>query len=314
MAGFQAAPQGANIMVNVFGGDRLPMPEGTRILITIRDGNQKVVHRDFHDKPSTFVTGLPIFNNFGDNYTVLASADGFLDAGFFPVKVAANVLQSVDLMLLPKSSTYNFRRSTWKALQKERPALRALLTKGAANAADAEQRYTDLIESSNQPKAACLLNITTALGVINMPHDTALSYVKQVIWDKTQQDRLLVWADAALLDQIRIAVQHGEFMPVPFLLHPGATGSVKQVQFGEANIQLTFHENDKTTIGGVSCIMLEPDIDYFKDLGAHALLEVIPNSISGSLTDPRTVYFLRWMAGRHAGVPDFDPLYTIEKA
>jgi hypothetical protein len=314
VAGFQAAPQGANIMVSVFGGDRQPMPDGARILITIRDGNQNVVHRDFHDKPNVFLTGLPVFNNFGDNYTVLASADGCLDAGFFPVRVAANVSQSVDLMLLPKSSTFNFRRCTWKALQKERPALRALLTKGAANANDAEQRYTQLIESGNQPKAACLLNLGTAMAAINMPHDTALSYVKQVIWDRIQQDRLFVWADAALLDQVNIAMQHGEFMPVPFLLHAGATRSVKQLQFGEANVQLTFHENDKTIVGGVNCILLEPDIDYFKDLGAHALLEVIPNSISGSLSDPRTVYFLRWMAGRHAGVPDFDPLYTVEKA
>jgi hypothetical protein len=24
------------------------------------------------------------------------------------------------------------------------------------------------------------------------------------------------------------------------------------------------------------------------------------------------VYVLRWIAGRHAGVPEFDPLYTIQ--
>ena len=84
-----------------------------------------------------------------------------------------------------------------------------------------------------------------------------------------------------------------------------------EIQFGEANVQLTFHENDRKTIDGVDCLVVEPDIDYFKDLAAHALLEVITNGLTGSLTDPRQVYVLRWIAGKHAGVPDFDPLYTI---
>jgi hypothetical protein len=62
---------------------------------------------------------------------------------------------------------------------------------------------------------------------------------------------------------------------------------------------------------GVACIKVEPDIDYFKDLGAHTLLEVIPNSITHGLTDPKRVYVLRWIAGKHAGVPEFIPPYTI---
>jgi hypothetical protein len=57
----------------------------------------------------------------------------------------------------------------------------------------------------------------------------------------------------------------------------------------------------------VDCIKVEPDIDYFQDLGAHTLLEVIPNSITHGLTDPKRVYVLRWIAGRHAGVPEFAP-------
>ena len=54
------------------------------------------------------------------------------------------------------------------------------------------------------------------------------------------------------------------------------------------------------------------DIDYYKDLLAHALLEVIPNGFTGGLTDPMAVYVLRWVAGQHAGIPQFDPLYTVE--
>jgi hypothetical protein len=56
---------------------------------------------------------------------------------------------------------------------------------------------------------------------------------------------------------------------------------------------------------------MEPDIDYYKDLAAHALLEVLVNGITQTLTNPRQVYVLRWIAGRHAGVPEFNPPYTI---
>jgi hypothetical protein len=56
---------------------------------------------------------------------------------------------------------------------------------------------------------------------------------------------------------------------------------------------------------------VEPDIDYFMDGGAHTLFEVIPNTITHGLTDPKKVYALRWIAGRHAGVPEFAPPYAI---
>jgi hypothetical protein len=112
---------------------------------------------------------------------------------------------------------------------------------------------------------------------------------------------------------VKIATSKGMFAPElnPGIFHGGATSSWKQIQFGEANVQLTFHENDHMVIDGLDCIMVEPDIDYYKDLGAHAIYEVIPNAITHSLTEPAQVYVLRWIAGRQAGVPDFAPMYTI---
>jgi hypothetical protein len=74
---------------------------------------------------------------------------------------------------------------------------------------------------------------------------------------------------------------------------------------------LTFHEKRVETIGGVRCIRVEPDIDYYKDLAAHALLEVVPSALSHGLTDLQVVYALPWIAGRHAGVPEFDQSYTL---
>jgi hypothetical protein len=76
-------------------------------------------------------------------------------------------------------------------------------------------------------------------------------------------------------------------------------------------VQLTFHEGEKTTINGVNCAMVEPDIDYYRDPAAHILLEVLPNALTHTLTDPAEVYVLRWIAGQTAGIPEFRPLYTI---
>jgi hypothetical protein len=155
--------------------------------------------------------------------------------------------------------------------------------------------------------------LTTAMSQIHLPVDTPMTYIKELLWDQMAQDRFFAWADPALVEQVKQAALKGTFAPEigSAIFHAGATSSFKQVQFGEANVQLTFHENDKKTIGGLECIKVEPDIDYYKDLAAHALLEVLANKATGSLTDPRQVYVLRWIAGRQAGIPAFNPPYTI---
>jgi hypothetical protein len=152
------------------------------------------------------------------------------------------------------------------------------------------------------------------MKAIQLPNNTPLDYFKEILWDESlAQDRFFGYADKSIVDQVRRAAMEHEFAPEPNpgLFHPDATSSFKQIQFGEANVQLTFHEKDTKKIDGVDCIKIEPDIDYFQDLGAHTLLEVIPNSITHGLTDPKKVYVLRWIAGRHAGVPEFAPPYTI---
>jgi hypothetical protein len=314
MASTAIAPSG-RAMVSIFDGTRQPLTDAKNILITVRDGNQKVVSSAFHDTPNTLFTDLPIFNNFGDNYTFIASADGYKDAGFFPVHISTGVLQPVNLMLLPKTNAFNFAGAQWNLLGAK---LQALFSQGAADGTAAATRYGNLSEKSGGSILACLLNITTSAAQINLPAGTVLDYFKGAIWDLSgdsamAQDRFFGWADPELIHQLDLAKQHGTFADAPFLLHPGATRSYKQIQFGEADVQLTFHENDRLMIGGLNCVKVEPDIDYFSDPGAHLLLEVAVNAFGG-LTDPRTVYVLRWIAGQRAGVPEFNPLYTIQKA
>jgi hypothetical protein len=155
------------------------------------------------------------------------------------------------------------------------------------------------------------------MSQISFPDGTTpLDYIKQLHWDGSlvpAQDRFFAWCDRRLIDAVKAAADAKQFAVElnPGLLHPGATSSWKQIEFGEANVQLTFHEADSYVIGGVECTTIEPDIDYNKDLGAHLLLEVIPNKVTGTLTEPAEVYVLRWIAAQAAGIAEFAPLFTI---
>jgi hypothetical protein len=302
--------QVSSLTIRVFDGTRQPIEDGTGILYRIFDGNQRQIFQS-ELKVSTQNFSLPFFDNFGDNYRVIVSADDRYQAGFTPVHLTPQVPTTLDLMLLPKKNQFDFTQAAWAAVRDKLPFLSVGL-----DAAAAQARYDNL--TSQRPKVlAALLNITTAMRQIFLPSGTPIDYLKQIIWDDSMaQDRFFAYCDVALIDQVRQAAKRNLFAPEfgSGFFHPGATASWKQVQFGEANVQLTFHEQSTQTIDSVNCMVVEPDIDYYKDLGAHGLLEVIPNRMTGGLTDPEFVYVLRWLAGRHAGVPEFNPPYTIVKS
>ena len=303
-----APPDKATMVVSLYDGTRQPIQVGD-FLIRVFDGFQNQLFDNDRPAPTT-VFSLPFHDNLQDNYRVLASADDFTGAGFSPVKLSPRAVAPVDLLLLPHGADFKFQ--TWADVKTTDPVIAAFLAVGGTDA-DAQAHYDDLRQ--NKPAAlASLLNLATAMKDIQLPSKTPLDYFCEILWDESlAQDRFFGYADSAIVDQVRRAAIEGEFAPEPNpgLFHPDATSSFKQIQFGEANVQLTFHEKDTTKIDGVECIKVEPDIDYFQDLGAHTLLEVIPNAITHGLTDPKQVYVLRWIAGRHAGVTEFAPPYTI---
>jgi hypothetical protein len=298
------------VTVNIFDGTRQLIKAGTSILITVIDGAQNQLYRDYVSGP-TLVLQLPIHNNFADNYSIIAFASGYEQAGFQPVTVGPHAPQTLDLMLLAKDGDFHFAHAQWPDLLAQRPKIAQIF---AASTADPATAYSQLMET-HADRLACLLNITTAMQQISLPTGTPIDYFKTFDLPALQPDRIFGYADAALVTQVKLAAQQGEFDTEPAIdlsLHGDATSSFKQIQFGEANVQLTFHEKNTKTIDGVECVYVEPDIDYYKDPGAHLLLEVIPNALTGTLSNPRVVYVLRWIAGQHAGIPNFDPLYTIE--
>ena len=300
----------SKLKIQIFDGSRQEMTSDFKALITIKDGNEKILVRDEYSSGTIF--DLPFYDNLGDNCTVIAYREGYEQCGFQPIHCSPNIQQHADLMLLSKESTFNFADAKWEGLRISHPTIYSLLRSGVDDTI-AQTRYSDLLENRSDV-LACLFNIMTAMAAIQLPQKTPLDYFQELIWDQTMaRDRFFAYADPTLYEQVKLAASHGEFVREPGFaaLHKGATDSYKQIQFGEANLQLTFHANNTKLIDDTTCIMMEPDIDYYKDPLAHGLLEVIPNETSGSLTDPRQVYVLRWIAGRHAGVPEFNPPYTI---
>lgn len=299
----------SKLQLRVFDGTRQLFSAPAQFLVTITDGNRTQQVRDYY-QANDITFDLPFFDNFGDNYTVVVWAKGYKQAGFTPVSLSDQYLKTLDIMLIPDKPGFSFVDARWDPAR----VLYPFLGSDVDNATGAA-RYDNLLDQT--PKSlACLLNISEAMSQIALSQGTPLDYIKQLRWDAPYapaQDRFYAWCDSRLIDQVKNAAAAGEFAVEnnPGLFHPGATSSWKQIQFGEANVQLTFHENDTMNIGGVDCVMVEPDIDYYQDLAAHALLEVIANALTHSLTDPTEVYVLRWIAGRTAGIPEFAPIYTI---
>jgi hypothetical protein len=299
----------SKLQLRIFDGSRQLFSAPAQFLVTITDGNRTQHIRNFY--PNNDMTfDLPFFDNFGDDYTAVVWANGFKQAGFSPVLLSDQYLKTLDIMLISNDPGFSFVDAPWDVVNARYP----FLGSDVDNAAGAA-RYGNLLDNTEK-SLACLLNICEAMSQISLSQGTPLDYIKQLCWDAPYapaQDRFFAWCDSRLIDQVKSAAEAGQFAVEnnPGFFHPGATSSWKQIQFGEANVQLTFHENDKMVIGGIDCVLVEPDIDYYQDLAAHAIFEVIPNALTQSLSDPTEVYVLRWIAGRTAGVPEFAPLYTI---
>lgn len=310
-----------SILIHVVDGTRQALPDSVKWSGRIIDGRSLSERRTLNiDEagPIVLVKGLQYFDNFFDNYTVVVQADGYEQAGWMPVPLSRARPAPVHLMLLPKDSHLNFSNATWQTLNSVRPRFAQILSAGIQ---DAPTRYSNLMEQNEGLVLGCLLNLLTAMSQIVLPSEkTPLDYFWQPVWDDPAfpmaQDRFFAYVDKALVDDVVKAGKMGAFSEEkdPGLLHPGATLSYKQIQFEVTNVQLTFHQGNTKTLPGpngpVDCIVIEPDIDYYKDLLAHFFLEVLPNKFTGGLTDPRAVYLLRWMAGQQAG-SDFNPLYTM---
>jgi len=303
----------AQIRLRIYDGTRKPFAERQTVLLRVHNGQTTdAVTKTLNTKSlveGEVILNVKFFNNFADDYAILVSADGYSDTGFFPVKVSLDDTRDLSLMLVPDDPAFEF--DPWDALNEKHRTIADFLSLKPIGGG-AKTNYEAHVED-DPLEMACLLNLATAMSQIFLADGTPISYFRSVDWKSLGADRFFGYAHSGLVTQVKAAVPKKLFAPEldPAFFHGDATSSFKEIRFGEANVQLTFHENDKKQINGDPCIRVETDIDYYKDPGAHALFEVIFNHITSSVTDPVQVYQLRWMAGKQAGLPEFSPSFVL---
>jgi hypothetical protein len=299
-----------NIHISIVDGARKPLAKSRSVLVRVLDGRKRAAVNQWVKGSDVLIKDVRVFDNLDDLYTVIVHADGYEEAGVYPVKVRAKATVEAAVMLARQDAEFHFQ--PYKTLAARRPAI--------ARMVDSE-RYSGLMEHRPRELGA-LLTIATAIEGLALPGGgTPLDSRWQPEWDLLAADRFWAWTDARLADGIEELAKLGGFAAEPDAgkWHPGikgvikpATRSWKQTRFDVANVQLSFHEKDRKQVEGVDCVIVEPDMDYYKDILAHGLLEVMPNRLTGGKTDPRMIYRLRWMAQRQEGLPDFEPPCTLE--
>jgi hypothetical protein len=216
-------------------------------------------------------------------------------------------------MLIPVPTTINFR--PWTDLKAKHPKVAQFLGLRLPDEQAAQQRYTDLQTTGKRASLACFMNLVTAMDEIGIGgNKSPLDYLKDIKWDDSfAQDRFFGYIDPAMISAVVATAADGGFAEEknPGAFHKGATLSYKQIEYPYSNVQLTFHQNDKLVIDGLECVMFEPDMDLYKDLLDHGLLEVLPNLLTHGLTDPIDILSLRWLDTTDALEPPFDPGYTL---
>ncbi len=324
--------QNGSLVVTIYDGTRQPLTAATPVLLRVFDGNQKELISGFYKGPSTRFDRLAVRDNFSDWLRVVASAKGYNTAGVVAIKLSAGKTATASVMLLPQDGQFVFE--PWSHLRQNYSQLADLLAHGADGDDEAQSRYDQLI--ANDPAAmAAVLNITTAGNQIELGGRKFTSYFKELIWQEQRiewrmhrmvdfnpandsehamrHDRFWAWADRSLVSQVRQSVKQGRlFNELGFqYFHPLATSSFKERALSEGHIHVSFYENDTRLIDGVECVLVEIHLDLYQDLLAHGILEVLPNTTTGSVTEPEDAYQLRWIASVRSGRFDFAPPFVI---
>src|SRR5262245_7524222 len=111
----------ASLPVQVYGTNRQLIQSSQGVLITLRDGYQKQLHREFH-KSANVVFNVPYRNSLADKFTVMAWADGFMQSGRLgiPLERDTGDPRPVKLMLLQGACRYDFADAFLDRLESQR--------------------------------------------------------------------------------------------------------------------------------------------------------------------------------------------------
>lgn len=306
----------AELRLTLHDGARRPFRDDARTLLTVRrQFEHKAIYADWQ-RGNAIRASVPVPND-GTGYAVLASTTGHEDAGIVPLKVVEGETRPLHFMMIPRDATYRFDHAIWGRLPQ---AIQRILMGLDDNKETAKRRHGLLLQH-DPDSAACFLNIVAAMSLFPLPHHglgatTAFDYLEHIEFSTMQRDRFYAFAHEELETELERSADNSGVNKelLPGIFHRGAKSSYKQTTFSEANLQITFHEQTRSSPDGRSLVRVEIDMDYYADSLSHFLLEVVPNTVGGDQkkTDPRQIYAMRWMASRAKREnPAFEPLYTL---
>jgi len=286
-----------SLSVHLYDGARRPFSAPGERLITIRNGRAKTLRSGFFPGAAVRFSEIPFDDGPDNSFQIIVSAKDHQQAGAFQ-RVSNGQHHDLHLMLVPKRPVIDFFHPTLDRLQAADPTLA-----GKLQADNLPQAYEELLARESGLPLLCLCNGIEALRSLQSELNTdLLQHIQQIevaprpAGPATRRgiyrDRFFARVTPALRPTLTSGSAQSLLKPVTF----DRDDNLKEVRYNEANLELTFHPGD----------ILEVDLDYYRDLGAHFFLEVVPNKLGSALgrpdaaTDPRTAYALRWMAYKNA--------------
>src|ERR1017187_70051 len=241
-------PDNANIILNVYDGKRQLLDKAVRWSAQAIDGRslndrKTLLFPDLHG--GSQLLNVPFFDNFGDDYTIIVTADGFQMNAWRPVTVSSLGPVNADILLLPNNGAPHFAGATWDQLSQLRPHVAKMIRACSPTPQAAAAMYTSGYEN-RAPSIACFLNLVTAMADMKLPSGKSpLDYYWNVGWpqgDPTtadwiqqfdnvmKQDRFFAYVDQAILPDVQAANKLGAFskeLNPDIWEHSGATESYK---------------------------------------------------------------------------------------
>jgi hypothetical protein len=203
----------ARIRLMIYDGARQPFSKRQSPLLRVHNGTSidpvtKTVNMKSEAQGVVFLD-VDYFDNFADNYSVVVSADGYRDAGFFPVKVSPKVLADLSIMLIPTNPSFAF--DPWETLAASHPRTAQFLSLTPVGPS-VDDNYASSIE--DHPKeTACLLNLATAMSQLFLANGTPLDYFRSIEWATLAQDRFFGYAIPTLVSEVKAAASRGALRP-----------------------------------------------------------------------------------------------------
>src|SRR5690242_12216051 len=97
----RTAPDTGTIVLAIVDGRRMPLSTEHKMLLRVLDGRKRAIVTQWVSGARIRVTDLPYYDSPDDWYTVIVHADGYHDAGVYPVRLMAGKEVNTYLMLLP---------------------------------------------------------------------------------------------------------------------------------------------------------------------------------------------------------------------